>query len=204
MVNGQRMAGDYKIILALYVGDREIVVGENTKEHGERYMCGYCTTNDAFALYSEVAVSDVYLEMVELYGSRIVEQAKKVLEAAKAVRTPYIDEAPITAEGCNPITYTDDIEGKIVVIKPDVLRREYRFATHQIKLCEGGFGAHGNSRGNACYCVDLFSGNRSRFERSDVLGTLDESKLPEWAKRGLEKIRVEAAIQKRPRVKEER
>lgn len=151
MVNGQRMAGDYKIILALYVGDKEIVVGENTKEHGERYMCGYCTSNDAFALYSEVAVSDDYLEMVELYGSRIAEQAKKELEATKAVRTPYIDEAAITAEGCNPITYTDDIEGKIVVIKPDVLRYEYRFATHQIKLCEGGFGAHGNSRGNTSY-----------------------------------------------------
>jgi hypothetical protein len=204
MVNGQRMAGDYKIILALYVGDKEIVVGENTKEHGKRYMCGFCETDDAFALYNGVAVSDDYLEMVELYGSRITEQANKALEAAKAVRTPYIDEAPITAEGCAPITYTDDIEGKIVVIKPDVLRREYRFATHQIKLCEGGFGAHGNSRGNACYCVDLFNGNRSRFERSDVLGTLDESKLPEWAKRGLKKIRTEAEIQKRPRVKEER
>jgi hypothetical protein len=204
MDTGQRMAGAYKVFLALHVGDKEIVVGENTESQGEKYMCGFCETNDLFALYSELAVSDDYLEIVGLYGSRIAEQAEKARAAAEAARAPQIDEAPITAEGCDPITYAENIEGKIVVIKPDVLRREYRFATHQIKLCEGGFGAHGNSRGNACYCVDLFSGQRSRFERYDILGTLDESRLPEWAKQGLDRIRTEAAKEKPPRSKEER
>jgi hypothetical protein len=201
---GQRMAGAYRIFLALHVGDKEIVVGENTEDQGEQYMCGFCETTEAFALYSDVVVSDDYLQIIELYGSRITEQAEKARAVAEAALEPQIDEAPITAKDCNPITYADDIEGKIIVIKPDILRREYRFATHQIKLCEGGSGAHGNSRGNACFCVDLFSGRRSRFDRSDVLGTLDESKLPEWAKQGLEKIRTEAAVQKQPRVKEER
>jgi hypothetical protein len=204
MDTGQRMAGAYKVFLALHVGDKEIVVGENTESQGEKYMCGFCETNDLFALYSELAVSDDYLEIVGLYGSRIAEQAEKARAAAEAARAPLFDEAPITAEGCDPITYAENIEGKIVVIKPDVLRREYRFATHQIKLCEGGFGAHGNSRGNACYCVDLFSGQRSRFERYDILGTLDESRLPEWAKQGLDRIRTEAAKEKPPRSKEER
>lgn len=203
MENGQRMAGDFKIFMSLQVGGKEIVVGENTKSKGGRYMCGFCTTNDLFSLYTDVLVSDDYLEIVQLYGNRVAEQAVKAKTAENALRVSHVDEAPITAEGCNHITYADSIEGKVIVIKPEVLRREHRVATHQIKLCEGGFGAHGNSRGNACFCVDLFSGNRSRYERSDVLGTLDENVLPNWAKQGLEKIRSEAIKEKQIRTKEE-
>lgn len=166
-------------------------------------MCGFCATNDLFSLYNEIAVSDDYLEIVELYGNLIAEQAEKARAEAEATRMSHIDEAPITAQSCTPITYSENIEGKVIVIKPEILRREYQMATHQIKLCEGGFGAHGNSRGNACFCVDLFSGNRSRYERSDVLGTLDENVLPNWAKQGLEKVRSEAAKQKQFQTKEE-
>ncbi len=121
----QRMAGDYKIFLSLHVGDKEIVVGENTKDESGRYMCGFCTTNDFFALYSEITVSDDYFEIVELYGSRIAEQAEKARTAAEECCVPHIDEALITTAGCNPITYADSIEGKVIVIKPEILRREY-------------------------------------------------------------------------------
>lgn len=199
----QRMAGDYKIFLSLHVGDKEIVVGEDTKGVNGRYMCGFCATNDLFSLYNNISVSDDYLEIVALYGNRIAEQAEKARAEAEATRMSRIDEAPITAQGCTPIACSDNIEGKVIVIKSEILRREYQMATHQIKLCEGGFGAHGNSRGNACFCVDLLSGTRSRFERSDVLGTLDENDLPDWAKQGLEKIRSEAIKEKQIRTKEE-
>jgi len=73
------------------------------------------------------------------------------------------------------------------VIKPEVLRREYRRATSQIVYCDGGFGASPNSRGSACHCVNLFTGKGTRFERSDVLGILKEEQLPKWAKTGLMK-----------------
>ena len=78
--------------------------------------------------------------------------------------------------------------GKIVVIKPEVLRREYRRATRQLKLCMGGFGASPHSRGSACYCVDLYTGKESRYERMDVLGTIQPEDLPGWAKHGLTTI----------------
>ena len=58
-------------------------------------------------------------------------------------------------------------------------------ATRQIKLCVGGFGASPHSRGSACYCVDLYSGKESRFERWDILGTLEPEELPKWAELGL-------------------
>ena len=46
----QRMAGDYEIIHALRIGDREIVLGENPSGAGdERYMCAFCEANTVLA-----------------------------------------------------------------------------------------------------------------------------------------------------------
>ena len=40
----KRMAGDYEIIHAFHIGDKEIVIGENVNTIGdERYMCAYFT-----------------------------------------------------------------------------------------------------------------------------------------------------------------
>ena len=73
----------------------------------------------------------------------------------------------------------------------EILRREYQTATHQLKLCIGGFGASPHSRGSACFCIDLYSGKEARYERMDVLGTLEADQLPRWAKHGLQTIRQE-------------
>ena len=66
--------------------------------------------------------------------------------------------------------------GKIVVIKQDVLRQEYRRSTNQIKLCTGGFGASPNSRGSACFCVaswQLAAAAVTGFiAKENVVGTL--------------------------------
>jgi len=102
-----------------------------------------------------------------------------------------IDNAPITAEVCTPITHSDDLNGRIIVIKPEILRREYRAATRQLKLCLGGFGASPHSRGSAVFCKDLYSGKEARFERRDILGIMEPDKLPAWAQHGLTAIQQE-------------
>ena len=57
----KRMAGDYEIFQAISIGTKEIVMGESPNAaQDERYMCAYCTTNDIFAQYSGVMVSDDY------------------------------------------------------------------------------------------------------------------------------------------------
>lgn len=185
MEDEKRMAGDYEIIQSIQIGDREIVVGENPNaEKGQKYMTAFCERYDILALHSEVLQSDDYPEIMKLFGERIAAQAEKTRVELFKPRFQGIDITPITAYGCTVITHDDDLNGKIVVIKPEILRREYRRATNQIKLCEGGFGASPNSRGSACYCTDLYSGNKSRYERRDVLGTLTPEQLPSWAKQG--------------------
>lgn len=188
MAEEKRMAGDYKIIQAFHIGDREIVIGENTNAApDERFMCAYCERNEIFALHSEVMVSDDYTEIVQLFGQRIIDQAKKVQQELFKPSFQGIDNEPITE--CNRITYKDDLHNRVVVIKPNVLRREYQHATHQLVLVTGGFGASPNSRGSACFCVNLYTGESGRFERQDILGTLNEDQLPKWAQYGLDMYR---------------
>lgn len=118
-------------------------------------------------------------------------QAEKTRVAMFKPKFQGIDTTPLTKADCTPISHEDDLNGKVVVIKPEVLRREYQMATNQIKLCTGGFGAYPHSRGSACFCVDLYSGKESRFERQDILGTLERSRLPQWAALGLDQYRNE-------------
>lgn len=95
--------------------------------------------------------------------------------------------------------YQEDIRGKVVVIRPEVLRREYRHATCQLQLCTSGSGAYPNSRGTACYCTELYSGQRARFERSDILGVIAPEDLPKWAKHYLELRQAEKERNSRDR-----
>lgn len=75
-----------------------------------------------------------------------------------------------------------DLHDKLIIVDPKNLSPEYRSADHQLQICLGGFGASPNSRGNAVYCKDLYSGEESRFERYNILGVANPERLPEWAK----------------------
>lgn len=184
----KRMAGDYEIIHAMHIGDREIVIGENQADpDGQFYMCAYCQSNGLFAVYNEVMVSDEYAEIVKLFGQRVTEQAEKTRQELFKPKFQGIENAALTARDCNVIDYHDDIHNKVVILKPDALRREYRVATHQILFCTGGFGASPRSRGSACYCVNLYTGETDRYERRDILGTISEDQLPKWAALGLDR-----------------
>lgn len=201
----KRMAGDYIIIHAFHIGDREIVLGENPSGvNGERYMCAFCQSNGLMAGYTEVVVSDDYPELARLFGERVAEQAEKTRIDLNGPKIQGIPNAPITAEGCEVINYQHDLQGKIVVIKPEVLRPEYRRATSQLQLCTGGFGASPNSRSTACYCTQLYSGKTSRFERSDILGVIAPENLPKWAKYYLICLQQERQAEKRAKDREGR
>lgn len=91
------------------------------------------------------------------------------------------------ANECEPITENDLLKGKVVVIRGDSLRSEFRRVAHQIYLCVGGFGSQPNARGRSCFCRSLYDGHDVTFQRQDILGTYPTDKLPEWATDGLKK-----------------
>ena len=133
-----------------------------------------------------------------MFGQRVADAAEEIIRENERVGKELGTNEEITAEDCNPISSEDSIENKVVVIKGNILRPEFRYANHQLMLCTGGFGAQANARGRTCYCISLYDGRRTSFYRTDFLGVMDEKKLPEWAQRGLEKAKEIHAQEKNP------
>ena len=78
MHDEKRMAGDYEIIQAIMIGDKEIVIGENQANiNGHKYMTAVGEWNDLFEVYNNVLVSDDFPEIVGYFGQRVTERAKK-------------------------------------------------------------------------------------------------------------------------------
>ena len=109
----KRMAGDYEIFQVISIGTKEIVMGESPNAaQDERYMCAYCTTNDIFAQYSGVMVSDDYTEILELFQERVRDETQKLREELSQPEREGIDDRPVTNMGFVPIESDDDLNGK--------------------------------------------------------------------------------------------
>ncbi len=177
------MVNDYEIIHSFNVGEKEIIVGED-KNAEYRYFCGYYESNEIFSRAVNCQMSNDYLEIMQIYCDR----TKKQVELCKAKE---IEGAkPITTDMCKVIDGNMNLQKKVVVIKPDVLRREFQNEFHQLFYVIGGNGAMPNSRGTKVYGYLL--GNRGNsetyFRRYDIMGVMDKDKLPEWANISLAKI----------------
>ena len=184
----KRMIGDtgYEVIQSIPIGGKEILLAENmAAEDGLHYLvCDY-QRYGLLGEYSHVRKSEDYLELLKTFSHRIGYDVEKL--QTQQIELGLLTK-PFTAEHCHPHSYSESIEGKVIAIKPEVVNPEYR-GYAQMMLVIGGFGARGNARGRAVYCVELDTGSHVRFDRSDVLGVVKE--LPDWAKARLAKIQAD-------------
>lgn len=198
MTDEKRIVEGYEITQAVSLGDREVVFGVN--ENAEcPYLCAFYTDNELFGQYDECLAGDDYAEILDIFAERIHEQGEKFKAERNAVTVP---KEKITADMCIPDDSDRCIEGKVVAVNPDVLRPEYRSQDVQLVLCTGGSGAQARSRGSACFCVNLYTGEHCRWERRSILGEIKE--LPEWAEKRLEAVRNQERISRRREDKEAR
>lgn len=195
----KRMAGSYEITHAVRIGGKEVVLGVDDN-NTEPYFCAFYTANELLYEYSECMVGDSYAEMMELFGRRIQEQAGKVLAEQEKTTVPL---EPFTAADCFPNDYAESIEGKIVAVKAGALAPEYRTADRQLVYVTGGNGFRANARGNACFCINLYSGRHTRCERYDIQGEVRPDRLPEWAAERLVAVQKEQAKKEHQRQDQE-
>ena len=198
-----RKIGDYSVKYAMYIGHKDIALGENPNaDKDERYMCCFVETNAIFERYSGVLVSDDFAEIAKVFGQRIADAAEEIIqENERACQEVGMNEE-LMADSCVPASYEDSIEDKVVVVKGSILRSEFRHANHQLMLCTGGFGAQASARGRTCCCISLYDGRKTSFYRTDFLGVMEEKRLPN-GRRGAWRKQKRYARRKRNRRKKE-
>lgn len=159
-----RKIGDYSVKYSMYIGHKDIALGENpSADKDERYMCCFVETNAIFERYSGVLVSDDFAEIAKVFGQRVSDAAEEIIqENERACQEVGMNEE-LTTNSCKPISYEDSIENKVVVVKGSILRPEFRHANHQLMVCTGGFGAQANARGRTCCCISLYDGRKTSF-----------------------------------------
>lgn len=170
-----RKAGNYEIRHSMHIGETEVVMGVDMKAPDNMYyMVADYENNGILASYNNVLVSDDYVEIAGIYTDRIKAEIDKL-----KIKEKDVPKSIITSDMCDTIT-DRDLENEIIVIMPQMLRPEYRTQTHQILLCTGGNGARPDTLGVKIYGEELYSGERTQFERVDILGILKKEYYPEW------------------------
>ena len=190
----KRMVESYEITQGVRIGDKEVVFGVDEKAEMP-YLCAFYSSNGILESYQECMVGDDYAEIMELFAERVKAQCVKVHGEQEKVTVP---REKITADKCIPMFKCGDIAGKVMAVKPEALRPEYRSAEHQLILVTGGNGAREHSLGSACYCITLYSGERGRWERYDLAGEVKPECLPQWAKERFAEIQKQEAAKAAP------
>ena len=198
-MDDKRMIGEYTVLNSMLVGHKEIAICENQKaDKDERYLCCYIENVIVFERYTEALVSDDFAEIAKVFGERIALAAEEIIKENERANEEIGTNEEIVAGDCTPITWEDSIENKVIAIKGNTLRPEFRHAAHQLMLCTGGFGSEANSRGRTCFCISLYDGRNTSYYRSDVLGVMEPEKLPEWARNGLQRAKEQSEQERKP------
>lgn len=188
MDDEKRIVGGYEVINSVHIGDREIVLGENMNDKdGLHYMVSNVYRTEFYESYRDAYICEDFVKIAAIFADRVKEQVESVREELAKENAPL---QVITDDMCNKDVFSENMEGKILVVKPEVLRPEYRTASHQIIRCTGGNGASPTARGRAVFCDVCFSGSRTRFDRTDILGELKIDKYPEWLSDKLKMLEV--------------
>lgn len=159
----------------------QIVILAEKRGADDPYMVANCRWDNPLGAdeYYNAVVTDNYLEAVREFVKREA-MTLDFLEAQRSLSGLPVQT--LTAADCIPDSRNDDYNGKVVVIKPEIVSPEYRSAEHQLALVTGGNGANPDARGRAVFVTKLYSGESSRYNRQDVAGVISPHRMPEWAK----------------------
>ena len=75
----------------------------------------------------------------------------------------------------------NDYAGKLLILKPSVLKDEFKASDYQLFYAESGFGCSPTASGRKVFGKFLKDGENTSFNRSDFLGVIKDECIPEWA-----------------------
>ena len=184
MTDEKRMVCGYEVHFAMHVGEREVLFLLDPTSTETPYIVGYCEGMPAFVAerFVDAVGSDDYLEMVDEFLLRAKGQVDQLRVERERSNEPQ--EVLGTAH-CLPDGMKHHLEGRVVILKSEVLRHEYRNAASQLIYVTGGNGASPDGHGTAVFGKYVFSGESRDCRRHQILGVLDPDKAPEWVRPGV-------------------
>ena len=194
MINneGKEMINDYAVQNEVFVGNRRYLfaIHKNDKEP-QRFLKCQCYDDELFRHYVNAVTSNDFVECMKLYLADISAAVEKVEKDRAAIGLEDIS----CLKGSDLLSASRDknIEGKVVAIGEKWLCDGFKDISHQLYFVKGGNGAQSNSRGNACFSINLYTGEDTRIERYEVLGEVPEDKIPDFAKEHLANARAKYA-----------
>jgi len=181
-------AGNFDITNEVRFGGKTLVLGFNPNENAKLpYMTCFKETNLVHdVVFTDVFVSDDYLEVMDMFSERLRNAVRHVRGARNKRNVPF---STLTAAHCLPDELRENLTGKLIVIAPSSLAPEYRTSDFQL-----GFAVSDSECGHGAECRkilfrELFSGKTAEWSFKDILGVTNPEKLPAWAKKKLKNYR---------------
>ncbi|MDE7278288.1 MAG: hypothetical protein K2N26_00970 [Oscillospiraceae bacterium] len=87
-------------------------------------------------------------------------------------------------------------KGKLLIIRAESLKEEFRTPENQLFLASGGFGCDPTASGRKVCGKFLSDGEETHFYRSDFGGILSDEHTPQWAKEKMEQLASQSEEQK--------
>ncbi len=108
-----------------------------------------------------------------------------------------MDRKLFTIEDCNKDSHYNEVyEGKIIVMRPEALKKQYRNIHYQLWLGNSGFGCDPSLTGRAVFATCLLDEEYSEWRRENFLGTIKPEVLPDWARLKLSQIKPPSDVKK--------
>lgn len=196
MQEEKRMIENYEVRQSFMLGDREIVLAID-KDAEMPYLLTDCrATAFGKTQFENSVVSDDYLELVDEFTQRLTKQMEQIKQARQSLGVSHL---PLSSAQCVSRGVSENIEGRVVIVKASAIRPDLATADHQLVLATGGNGCRPNARGTAVFCTNLSTGEHGRWERYDIEGVADVEQLPQWAKDAATRLQNKAKAKEQER-----
>lgn len=180
----------YEVDSSVWVGNKRIIFAIHPDEKEEcRYLKCIASQQDIFTRYENIVISNDYFNIMKQFADDISAETIVLENEERAIGMD--DVSCLKVADLTPVSGSDSIKNRVVAIGEKHLVDGYKNISHQLYYVNSGFGVEPNSRGRACYGWNLYSGKKVRIERPYVIGIVPEDKMPDFAKKTLEKIKSE-------------
>ena len=143
----------HRVTHRVHLGDKEIFLAVQQDAPLPFYV-GYMEVSYELGLarFSGIEGTTEYTEAWELFIQRLQKQIEQVYAQRSEHHAP---PQLLTEADCIQDSRAGDYEGKVLVMRPGVLRPEYWNAAHQLYFAVGGNGARASGHGTKVFCINM-------------------------------------------------